>query len=347
MDIFGRKMTKATLENYTGKMTQVAGVQTFQMQTGKERGVTILQVKTGGGLCFWITPDKGMDIAHAELYGAALSWDSPNGMVHPSYYDANGKNWLKTASGGLLMTCGLTQVGQPGEDERGVYGLHGAVHHTPAEQVSISEEWQGDECKWLIRGIVQETSMLGHRLRMTRTITVTLGSNAIQICDEIENAGAEKVPLLLLYHFNFGFPLLNEATEIYLPPVQTHLATAGDMKEKNVHGFQQPTSGFQEEVFYHQVLEKEWAEVRLKTPHFYVGPHAHTLWTKLAWNTEQLPRLVQWKMAGQGDYVLGIEPANVWTQGRSQEKSLKILAPKEKMTTELTVRFEIEGEKND
>ena len=38
------------------------------------------------------------------------------------------------------------------------------------------------------------------------------------------------------------------------------------------------------------------------------------------YHQSQMPRFVQWKMMGEGDYVLGLEPSNAWVEGRAQER---------------------------
>ena len=54
------------------------------------------------------------------------------------------------------------------------------------------------------------------------------------------------------------------------------------------------------------------------------------LTVQLSWKTGSLPILVQWKMAGEGTHVLGIEPANCHVEGRVAERergSLVMLKP--------------------
>jgi Domain of unknown function (DUF4432) len=54
----------------------------------------------------------------------------------------------------------------------------------------------------------------------------------------------------------------------------------------------------------------------------------------------QLPCLTQWKMMGQGDYVLGIEPGNVHSKSRlelRENNQLPYLKPGESVTTNIEV----------
>ncbi|MFD1904053.1 DUF4432 family protein [Paenibacillus rhizoplanae] len=91
--------------------------------------------------------------------GIPVSWSAANGDPHAAYFRDEGNHWLHTASGGLLMTCGLSQAGAAGRDEYGAYGLHGQIHHTPARQASYQAEWQGNEYEIRLRAVIEETSI--------------------------------------------------------------------------------------------------------------------------------------------------------------------------------------------
>jgi len=83
------------------------------------------------------------------------------------------------AAGDLLMTCGLTQVGSPGTDGGEELGLHGRAHHTPARHICAEGHWEGDEYITDVQGKVEETSIFGWNLRLTRHIESRLGINQI------------------------------------------------------------------------------------------------------------------------------------------------------------------------
>jgi len=60
--------------------------------------------------------------------------------------------------------------------------------------------------------------------------------------------------------------------------------------------------------------------------------NAISLSLRLQWDATTLPELVQWYMPGQGEHVLGLEPANCRVEGRAAERargSLVILEPGE------------------
>ena len=321
-NLYNRKWTRRELEARVGRIEQIGGLRRLRLAEGFEEGNEQIQVRTGSGLAFNVSPSHALDISLAEFGGAALSWSSSSGDVHPAYFDASGAEWLRTAAGGLLMTCGLSYVGAPGEDEGQNFGLHGRVHHVPARHISARGHWQGDEYLMEISGIVEETALFGDSWRLSRTIRSRLGLNRIEISDVVENAGFAPAIHMILYHFNFGFPLLTEETAVQFP---SNVVVPRD-QGTSVYGFDQwelPQAAYDERVYYHQDFDTEEVAVIIHNPHFPQSGAGRTtpLWLRLSYSTRQLPRLVQWKMAGAGAHVLGIEPANCYVEGRAAERS--------------------------
>jgi hypothetical protein len=346
MKLGGKTWERRALEARLGRLEQLGGLRRFRLSEGREDGVEQIQVRTGAGLCYYVSPSRAMDISLAEFAGMPLSWQAPNGDSHPAYYDARGAEWLRTAVGGLLMTCGLSYVGAPGEDQGQAFGLHGRIHHLPARQVAATGSWQGDNYEMQISGVVEEAVIFGEHLRFSRTIRSTLGVNRIEIEDQVENVGFSATPLMILYHFNFGFPLLGEQTRLHFPSQKVVVRDEGTPLE-GYDRWQEPQPGYQERVYYHQEFVSDRVSAVVHNPAFPLpyGP-ARPLSVRLSWFTSQLPRLVQWKMPGAGTHVLGIEPANCYVEGRAVERArgeLEMLAPGETRDFHLTFEVEIDG----
>ena len=349
MQLYGKQWSRREIESRIGRIEQIGGIRHFKLTGGTEADVDLIQVRTGAGLTYYVSPMRGLDISLAEFGGAPISWQSPNGDVHPSYYNAEGLEWLRTAAGGLLMTCGLRQVGSPGQDAGESLGLHGRIHHTAARQVSAHGNWIGDEYEMLIRGAVEETRIFGEYLRLTREIHSRMGENKIHLKDNVENSGFEPTPHMMLYHFNFGFPLMSKATTISFPSTKV----IPREKATPLEGFdkwQQPVPGYQERVYYHEALitsaENEgWTSAVIKNPEFPLpGGLSCLLEVCLSWKIKNLPRLIQWKMPGAGVHVLGIEPANCYVEGRAKERergTLVTLQPGESLDYELQLEITI------
>src|SRR5690606_314156 len=158
--------------------------------------------------------------------------------------------------------------------------------------------------------IVEETVIFGEFVRLTREIRSTLGSNQLAITDRFENLGFAPAPLMLLYHFNFGFPLMVEETTVSFPSRRVTPRDEGTPLEGH-QGWQRPEPGHQERVYLHEGLitgTDGWAAASIHNPAFPLPGGPVPLTVHLRWNTATLPSHVQWRMAGAGTHVLGIEP---------------------------------------
>jgi hypothetical protein len=331
--------TRDFLSARTGRLSQIGGITHFTHADGKAKGVSTLRVRTAQGFEFWVVPDRGMDIFEAAFQGKSLCWHSPGGMVHPAYYSNRGSEMLKSFAGGLFSTCGLTTVGSPSEDNGENLGLHGPISNIPAESVSWSEQWKGEDCLLTISGKVREASVHGPNLLLERTISTSLDSASFSLHDVIENQGVRDSPLMLLYHFNFGFPLLTERSRIYAPSQSLASATEFAANTKDSwNTFESPQMGLEERVYFHHMRPGPDGKVTVvlvsddEKPDFGIA---------LTYAAQTLPEFVQWKMTAVNHFVLGLEPANCRTLGRRAERqrgTLQTLAPGERREFQLELR---------
>jgi hypothetical protein len=321
---------------------------------GTEDGVEQIEVRTGAGLTYFVTPARGLDISLAKFGDVPLSWQSSSGDVHPAYFDPRGTEWLRTAAGGLLMTCGLTQAGHPCEDEGVELGLHGRAHHLPARHVVAEGHWQGDEYDVRVGGFIEETAIFGDHMRLSREIRSRLGENRIVIRDVVENLGFETTPHMLLYHFNFGFPLLGEDTRLMFPSARV-VPYKPEIPLEGFDRWEAPEPGYRERVYYHEDLattrdaatQEDRATALIENPRFPLagGQNTCDLTMSLTWSTKNLPRLLEWKNPGEQVYVLGIEPANCRVPGRATEResgTLVMLEPGESLTYDLELALDVQ-----
>lgn len=345
--LYGREWTRRELEARVGRIEQLAGVRRMRLAEGAEDGVDIVRVRTGAGLSFDVVPSKGLDISLAEFGGAALSWQSPNGDASPWRFREGGTAWARTAGGGLLMTCGLVSAGSPSVYEGREHGLHGRAHHTPARGVCAESGWNGDEYEMRVAGVVEETEIFGHCLRLSREIRCRLGDNRIEIRDRVENVGFQPSPHMMLYHFNFGFPLLTEHAEIRLPSRRA-IPREDDLPRDGWDRWSAPQADFAEQVYYHETAAGAdgFAEAAILQPAFPLAGSDGAgvpVTVRLRWKTDTLPELVQWRMPGEGMHALGIEPANCRVGGLAAEAergTLRMLAPGEAVRYELELSVE-------
>lgn len=324
--LYGRHWSRDELLARVGDMAQVAGIQASRLEGGRATGVRALDVNCGDGMRFTVVPDRCLDIPHLEYRGVPLVWKSRSGIVAPTYYEHEGAGWGRSFFGGLLTTCGLRQVGQPCVDGGEALGLHGRIAGTPAEEVTATSAWQGDDYVFTISGTMREATLFTEDLRLTRTITARAGERIIHLHDRVENRGPES-PFMILYHVNCGFPLLDEHARL--------LVSDRDVQPKDDHSrslladiraFGPPEPGWSEMNYWHDVRTdaEGFCAAAIVNEHLEL-PFGKGLGLAIRWRRDQLWNLVEWKQLGDGDYVVAIEPANCHTLGRCKERELGTL----------------------
>jgi len=325
--IFGEQYTKKELCKRVGDMSQIASVRESILTAGKSNGVKALDVKNAG-INFTVLPSRGMDIAQASYNGTPLSFISRTGIVSPAYYEADGFGFLKSFTAGLLTTCGLSSMGMPSIDEGESYGLHGRISNIPAQDVSVYQEWENDEFVMKIRGKVREGETLGKGLCLTREITTKLGSASMSVRDYIENETFASLPLMMIYHINFGFPIVGKDTVFYAPKANVSPRDA-DAKAglSNYDRFENPYNA-KEQMFFHD-FENKTSDITacLFNEKLKLGVY-------VTYDPTQLNYFGEWKMMGQGDYVVAFEPGTWLPLGRAEARKrneLKYIEPGEKM----------------
>ena len=322
-----------------GSMRQLAAVRRAVLDDGRGRGMRIIDVGNGSGLQFTVYPDRGMDIGEAAFKGIPVVWLT-SGCATPESYEPEQFNWLRSWGGGLLTGCGLLNVGGPCEAGGEAHGLHGRLSHLKASEVNSSADWNdAGEYVLSVSGKVVHSRGFGEHLQLTRRITVKMGENRLRIADTVENLGCRPTAYMQLYHMNFSWPLVDETCRLVAPehPVtpQNEVAAAGLAQWSRMAA---PTPGFVEQVFYHDLPADAdgMAEMTLENPTLKLG-------LRIRYSKATLPQFMEWKMMGQGEYVLGLEPGNCVPEGqlRNAEKGfLRQLAPGEATHNLVEVGFE-------
>ena len=325
--LFGRAWTRDEMLARVGDMSQVAGIQGAALENGRARGVRALDFNAGGGMRFTVLADRCMDISHLEYRGVPLVWHSRNGIVGPEYVEYRDSEWLRSFAGGLVATCGLTQVGQPCDDNGEHLSLHGRIGGAPAEDLSVSERWIGDDYELSARGTMRETKVFGEHLVLTRTISTHAGSRRIVLHDRVENLGDQTSPFMILYHCNAGFPVLGPDARLIVRDEQVEPKDEHSRQGLPRHTrFEPPQAGWSEQNYWHQVRPdaEGFCSAAMVNDRLEVAGE-HGLGFAVRWRRDQLWNLVQWKQMGVGDYVSAIEPANCHTLGRVKERELGTL----------------------
>ncbi|MBI4976784.1 MAG: aldose 1-epimerase family protein [Spirochaetes bacterium] len=337
----GKQYSRSDILRRVGDIAQIACVTACELRDGPEKGVAALDVRAGS-LRFTVLPDRGMDIGYADYNGIPLACILPAGFSHPAYYEPEGLGWLRGFYAGLLTTCGLATAGAPSSDNGVALGLHGRLSVTPARNVSYGGEWDGDEYRLFVQGTMRETRLFGENIALTRRISITAGSTHLTIHDTVENLGYGPTEHMMLYHINIGFPVVDAATKLAGPVIRTTPRdAAAQAGEKEWNSFTAPVKGYKEQCFYHTMKPSDdgIATMMLHNKELNGGMGVY-----VSYDTKELPEFTEWKMTGEGAYVVGLEPGNCRVEGRAKERergTLTILGPGERRsyTLELGVRI--------
>lgn len=322
-------MEQLQKSGYLNHPMQAYTLRRVTIEGGKAKGASIIEVCTAGGLQVDIFPDSGLDIGQVRYKGNNMAFICKNGYDSPSVFIPYEDNFLSTYPGGMMYTCGLRNVG-PGNRDGGEYHpCHGRYHGLAAEQVSAYVE----EDTIIIRGVVRESALFGHCLQLVRVIRIPIFGAQITVSDELSNLAHQDQEYMLLYHCNFGYPMLSEKAHLEFPAQRkttgrTPFAQSFLGKE---HTFDAPIPGEEERCFFHEEMEHKVALAN------------ESLATKMTMTwSDTLPILVQWRTMASGDYALGLEPTNNYINGRSAERengTLPVIKAHETVKTEVCFRF--------
>jgi len=317
---------------YIGRDSQLFGVEEHRLVGGRGDGMRIYEITTGGGLNMTVEADRCLDISRISYKGVNLSYFSCSGYVAPAYYDKKADGFLDSFTGGFLTTCGLTHFGSPSVDDGEECGLHGPINGTPADDTAAYID--GDNI--VIRGSVYQARQFTHKLRMDRVIKAPIGGSGFSLRDRITNFGDTTAPLMVLYHINFGYPLLSEDAKILVnsarvEPRSPHAAKDIDTWNRVIP----PQNNFEEQCYFHFFDEKRATAA--------VENEKLNIRAQVGFDIGDLKQLTQWKMMGVRDYVMGLEPGTNDPDGRASNRErglLRFIAPGE--TVEIGFDFTAE-----
>jgi hypothetical protein len=320
VELFGVTLTRRQVAERCGMLSQFAGVRLMTLGDGVERGVRMLEFRTGGGLRFTVLVDRAMDIGDCEYKGQAMGWHSPAGFRHPALHEYEGEDglaWARSFSG-LLVTCGLDHTLSPCEVPADNYNyagrksvrhsLHGRISTIPARLTGYGETWSSDRCVLWAEGVVQQSAVFGEDLHLIRRIEADVGENSIRISDRVVNHGFYRTPHMYFYHFNVGYPLLDEGSRLIAPINNVvwaaHDGAGYEAQQVGYRAFPAPRLEFREQVWQHELEPDPAGKASVA-----VVNERLALGLEIVIRTEQLPCLYEWQHFQAGQYALGVEPS--------------------------------------
>ncbi|HZQ49907.1 MAG TPA: aldose 1-epimerase family protein [Candidatus Dormibacteraeota bacterium] len=339
----GRALTRRELMRRVGRLEQVAGVRSVTLADGLERGVRVLEFRTGTGFSFDVLVDRAMDVGRCELNGRSLTWLSHTGVIGPWYAEPMGLGWFRMWGGGMLVTCGLDHTLLGGSDDASnfhqlvkpteEYGLHGRVGFLPARLTGYGEAWDGDDCVLWAEGVVRQAAVYGEALELRRRVEARVGESRFTVRDEVVNVGFDPTSHMYLYHVNAGWPVVDAGSEYLIPaPEGVPVAEYPTRDYRTITG---PNAGFPEECYEHDTIPEADGRVPVAVVNRSAGIGAYQLYRK-----DQFPFHTMWRMLGEGTYGVAMEPTTNRDMGRFDAKErgeLMFLQPGESRNYELEV----------
>lgn len=324
-------------------------IRMVRLHGGLSDGVDVIELNNGC-LKLSLLPTRGMGLWKGSVAGTPLAWNSPvERPVNPAYVDEmrrGGIGWLDGFNE-MLVRCGLGWNGAPGNEiitdadgntvSEQFLPLHGRIANLPAHKVTVAVSEEG---QITITGLVDEASMFGGKLRLTATLTTWIGSNTFEIHDNVANIGGSPADIEMLYHCNFGAPLLEQGATFQI--AATEIAPRDARAAEDCDTWTQylgPTPGYAEQCYFVAPIadDDNRGLALLATADQSTG-------VALRFDTSTLPFFTLWKntQAAADGYCTGLEPATGFPNLRSFERDhgrVTSLAPGE----DITFQFALTG----
>ena len=93
-ELFGRATRRRARRGASGGSSRSPGVRLVTLGDGVERGVRVLEFRTGTGFEFDVLVDRAFDIGRCEHSGRPLAWLSAVGFAGPWFYEPEGLGLL-------------------------------------------------------------------------------------------------------------------------------------------------------------------------------------------------------------------------------------------------------------
>ncbi len=319
-------------------------VQKYVLHGGRQEGVEVIDVDNGK-LRFRVVPTRGMSVQNVVSGDLRLGWDSPvKGLVHPNLLNLQsrqGLGWLEGFNE-WLVRCGLEFFGAPGTDEfidntgnkaRMDLTLHGKIGNIPASVVQVAVD-RAEPYEIRIRGRVEETCMHGPKLELWTEISTQAGSDTFRTSDKITNRSAKEQEFGVLYHANYGPPLMEQNARFIGPvkrvaPINAS-AAAADVSTYDV--CRGPAPGVPEQVYCLWL----WADQNDRTKIMFRNARGDKA-VVMAFSVQELPYFTIWKnpVALEDGYVTGLEPGTGFARNRAVERKsgrVPVLGPHQSRT---------------
>ena len=300
------------LRKRCGDLNALCGIRDVVFNDGPARGVRAFELNNGRGIEMTVLADRGLDIPYLSYKGVNVGLINKVGVRSPYLYQEDGAaGFLKQFYAGLLTTGGLSYAGAPCEEDGRKLGLHGPYDNLPASQARAYADYEGDDKVLRVCGEVRESEVFGPNLLLTRQLTLDTERDLLHIHDVVENQAFAPSPLMMVYHINFGYPLLDDGARTYYST--TEVAARTEFAEQGMHNYdlmEAPGVGREEQCYFHTGHGEGEAFAMLHN-------EALGMAAVVRYDPTVLPLLCEWKCMRAGEYALGLEPTSCGVVSRA------------------------------
>jgi hypothetical protein len=299
-----------------------------RLHGGKQDGVDLVVIDNGR-MTITLVPARGMGILRVVSGDMRLGWDSPvREVVHPKYVNLEargGLGWLEGFNE-WMARCGLEWAGHPGQDrfinnlgEQAEMNLtlHGKVANIPASEVEVIVERE-PRPRIRVRGRVDERAFYGPKLELWTEVSTEPGSRTFRIEDALTNRGAFEQEFQIIYHANYGPPLLGAGARFSAPVRRVTPFNAHAAKEVATYAdYGGPVRGFIEQVYnLHPYADADGRSMLM------LRNAAGDRGVSMSFAVAELPYVTLWKnlTALEEGYVTGLEPGTGFPYTRRLER---------------------------
>ena len=315
------------------------------LKGGKQDGAELLTIASDN-LTIKLSPTRGLGILSVDGDGIRLGWDSPvDEVVNPKYINLESRGGLGWLDGfnELMVRCGYEWTGHAVQADGMIYTLHGRAQNTPVSKLIVNVL---DKAPYTItvKGLIKENTFKKSNLETWVSLSYVPGSKDFIVHDVVTNKGDYTRDYQIIYHSNYGTPILEEGAR-FVAPVK-EISPFNDYAKKGLKTWQTylaPTKNFDEMVFNIYPYADDQGQTQVM-----VTNQAGDKGAGISFNTSQLPVFTLWKNTDtlkQG-YVTGLEPGTSFAYPvtiEREQKRVRQLEPGQ--STEFTLVYSLLSDK--
>jgi peroxiredoxin len=302
-------------------------VSKYVLRGDMQEGVDIIYVNNGK-LSFTVVPTRGMSIQKVQMGDLRLGLDSPDKiLVHPKNIDlqmpgdldglGRFNEWMFRSGLKLFRGPETEDTGSGNGENEKIETLREEIGLMSASQVEVVVEREAPY-HIKVRGRIDQSIMDGGKFELWTEVSTEPNSNTFQISDKITNLSEIEQEFEILYHVNFGRPLIGKEAKFFGPmrritPIDEH--SASDVS--TFYNYRGPMAEFDEQCYYLQF----WADENNRTE-VVLHNAAFDKAISMAFSIEQLPFVGFWKNPAAYDdgYVTALEPGTSFPRNKAIER---------------------------